>query len=253
VWDVLKPYVVEIVALAGAMLLMAVLATLRKLLMNRRPPAIVRFNEANLQIHQLLTETRVRLSADRVFVVQFRNGSRFDTEAPIFRIYMTHEVVGRGIAPVTFDWSGIGASQVYEILSVLWPKTGAARSGQLPCDDCQKKNDCIKHPSEQVARMLEVRSLQEGMLKSMLIQQGTYHLMLAPMRDGKDIVGYVGADFREQALVPVANACDYMAHTAANSMYELKRAISDTRRTILGRFWHHLWQTLIARRAGTDD
>lgn len=251
-WDTIKNYIVELSLTAGVLVLGAVLATVRSFLLSRRPPALMRFNEANLKIHQLLTETRVRLNADRVFVVQFRNGSRFDIDAPIFRVYMTHEVVNRGIAPVTFEWSGVPASQVYEIMSALWSRDGK-RAGRLPCDDCHAQTGCIKHPALTVTRWLVVRILDEGTLKSMLVQQGTYHLLVAPLMDGKDIVGYVGADFRDEGFVPVTKSCDYLVHASSNVVFELKRAIQDTRRSILGRFWHHLWQSLLARRAGTDD
>jgi len=252
VWETIKNYIVEILTFGGLAILTAILATIRSVMANKRPPAILRFNEANMHIHQLLTETRVRLNADRVFVVQFRNGAKFDIDAPIFRIYMTHEVVGRGIAPVTLDWSGVPASQVYEIMATLWARDGK-RNGKLPCDDCHAQAGCIKHPATTVTRWLDIPALDEGTLKSMLVQQGTYHLMVAPLTDGKDIVGYVGADFRDAGYVPVAKSCDYLVHAASNSVFELKRAIHDTRRSLLGRFWHHLWQSLIARRSGTDD
>lgn len=250
-WEIIKAYLWEGIALGvGSVALIAFELFRRRVA--TRPPALMRFNEANQIIHQLLAEARIKLNGARAFVIQFRNGAKFDILAPIFRIYMTHEVVGAGIAPVTPNWSALPASQVYELLSPLYPEKKSYAHARYPCETCHEAKDCAKREFGE-AYWLKVKLLAEGTLKSMLIQQGTYNVLMAPMLDEGKVVGFIGVDYRKQDVKFVDNDCDYVCHAAANIVFELKRAIRDLRRSVFGRMWNLLWSSRLSRQAGTDD
>lgn len=250
-WEAIKNYLWEAVAVGGGSVLLILMEVARRHIA-KRPPALMRFNEANQLIHQLLAEARVKLNAARAYVIQFRNGAKFDIQAPIFRLYMTHEVVGAGIAPVTTQWSALPASHVYELLTPLYPDKKVYPHATYPCATCEEAKDCAKRESGE-AYWLKVKRLDEGTLKSMLIQQGTYNVLIAPMLDDGNVVGFVGVDYRKPDTTFKDDDCDYVCHAASNIVYELQRAIRETRRSWFGRAWHLLWSSRLSRQAGTDE
>lgn len=223
--DMLKNSLGEVLGLALVAALLF-LANWLRVWLSKWPPSLKRFTQANQAIHQILAELRIHLDAQRVYLLQFRNGVKFDNNTPVFRLYMTHEVVGRGIGPITGQWSGILASQVTEIVRALFTGPNGF-SAKLPCSDCAATKDCAKREFG-ATLLISVKALEEGYLKSMLIAQGTESLLVAPMLDGGNVVGFVGADFFESKSDVATDACDRIAYAAANSAYELASARNAT-------------------------
>ncbi len=249
-WDTLLNHIVEALIVVISGLTLVFTAWVRSRFKTANPPALFRFNEANERIHRILVETRVRMEAARCCVVQFRNGAKFDIKAPIFRLYMTHEVVSEGIAPCTPEWSALPASQVFELLRYLSPKDDPTESMNSHIHPIKDADGALHSPTYS----LIVPSLDEGTLKSMLIHQGTAQLVITPMMDEEKVVGFVAANYRGTS--PHAQDVEVLKHlenAAANITYELQKAIRDTYRSWWSRAWHHLFSSKLAEQAGTND
>lgn len=225
-WELILKHILELIGLSVIAASVTVAAWLRSVI--KRPSALRRLNEASTVIHQLLTELRVRLNAERAFLVQFRNGDRFSLDTPIFRLFVTYEIVGSGVASATLAWSDLLASQFHEILSPMFEDVASLRPELLPCTECRQSAVCKKRESGS-AKLIVVPNMVEGVAKSMLIQQGTSRLAIAPMMDGKHLVGFVVGDFRRSSVNELTHEqCDAICHTARNIMYELQRAAKDS-------------------------
>lgn len=139
-------------------------------------------------ILDVLVELRVRVDADRAYVYQFHNGSYFTTKNPVWKMSCTHEVCRAGIAYVAREMQALPVSIMMEYLAGLWGDADTLPHG-VENVMCQCANE------KQTVLWYAIDEIPESMGKSLLRAHGVCCMLLAPLRDGENIVGLVGVDY----------------------------------------------------------
>jgi hypothetical protein len=239
IWGKVFQYLWQILGGVALVLLLIAWKSVRVWIENHKPSSLVRFTKANKVVYQILSETRVQFEADRVYVIQFRNGTTFDNRTPMFRLFMTHEVLLGGTASATKEWDGMIASQVYEMLAPFFEDGDLDYVKSVACEGCPQAESCIK---DRAVYWYRVGKLAEGFTKSFFISQAIKGVAISPMLDVRGrIVGFVGADFRSddaERLHP--DNLHLLCYASSNIAFVLREALQTGNGDIAARdsgFW----------------
>lgn len=128
--------------------------------------------ERDLLIQDVLTELRVNIGADRVYVCKFHNGGEYFDGLKIKKISRTHESCGRGVSHESVSYQNIPLSMIPEVMMIIQQsvKTDA------PVIRC-------------------VKSLNNGFLKNHFENLGVKIFLKYKLNIGLKLVGYMGIQF----------------------------------------------------------
>jgi hypothetical protein len=135
-------------------------------------------------IREALIELRVLLGADRAYVTMFHNGSSYVDGSHDNKKSRTHEVVGPGVSYENQNYQDIRLSLLVDEIELI------------------KGED---HPTYAIAS-----ELRDSKFRRMLNAQGVLAIARCPLRDGKNVIGFIGVDFATEAKPPnLQILCDY--------------------------------------------
>lgn len=142
------------------------------------------------EIREILAELRVSLGARSAYVIQFHNGHKFSSRQPTWRMTMTHEVVGDGIAYRSQQMIGMPCGIVIEYLSPFW----GLEEHEMPKG--VSRFQCNENDKEDVF-CYDVSQMAESMYRSMLKDRGVASSLLTPIynMNGNGLIGVVGVDY----------------------------------------------------------
>ena len=130
--------VIAAVAVGGLMIL-SMVGKIRKNNKNRCYPNSPVFRETHSRIHELLTETRVRLSADRAVVLQFHNGGEFMDGTSMKKMSSTHESCQMGVSETIGNRKDVLLSPFVEMLDIISDGRGSRIESTSNLPDCHFK------------------------------------------------------------------------------------------------------------------
>jgi hypothetical protein len=142
-------------------------------------------SDRDIAIHEVLTEMRVRLRADRAYVTMFHNGDHFVDNSEILRKSRTHEVDEAGISDESSQFQGILISSVPDEMKLV-VDAGPSFS--------------------------PVTMLPDGRFRRMLEASGVQAIARAAIRRNSRIIGFVGVDFCRSNQQP--DEIDLLVHYA---------------------------------------
>lgn len=127
-------------------------------------------NDSNrdIKIHQLITEMRVLLNADRSYIFRFHNGGYWKTGEPMKKMSCAYESVSAGVSSEQ--------AQLQDILLTRVPEVLQAVSGMNP-------------------EVIQVSDLRDTYFKQMLISEGVDTVVLRSLYKDGNIIGYIAADY----------------------------------------------------------
>jgi hypothetical protein len=159
-----------------------VLSTIRKDLTLRDSHAI------DASIWQLISELRVRATADRVSFCQFQNGEHFSTTMIGWKVVTTHEVHDAGVEPTTV-FQIILASRVQDMLGPMFARLQDPRSNPNATAQNRAFTICLK-----------TEEMQPGFARWLMESRGVHHTILAPIfrvdsRNGEVPTGLIKLEY----------------------------------------------------------
>jgi hypothetical protein len=136
-------------------------------------------------IKEALIELRVLLGADRVYVTMFHNGSSYVDGSHDNKKSRTHEVVGPGVSYENQNYQDIRLSLMNDEI------------------------DLLKGEAQPTFTTFE--QLKDSKFRRMLSAQGVRGIARCPLRDHKNVIGFIGADFPTDIQPPnLIILCDYI-------------------------------------------
>jgi len=130
--------------------------------------------ERDLLIQDVLTELRVNLNADRVYVSKFHNGGEYFDGIKIKKISRTHESCSRGVSHENVSFQNVPLSMIPDVMMIL-------------------------HQSVQVGKPV-VRcsnSLSSGFLKNHLDSLNIKLFVKHRISVGMRMIGYLGVQYED--------------------------------------------------------
>ena len=103
----------------GCMMIFSMIGKMKRKNKKRIHPNSPMFRETHSRIHELLTETRVRLSADRAVVLQFHNGGEFIDGTSMKKMSSTHESCQMGVSETIANRKDVLLSPFIEMLDMI--------------------------------------------------------------------------------------------------------------------------------------
>jgi predicted DNA-binding protein (UPF0251 family) len=171
-------------------------------------------------IHELLVEARVKLTADRVYAVQFHNGQIFTNQNCVYRMSLTQETVLSGITHLQDKLQDMMVEGVWEAIDPLFggDTDGIERTWGSDGDP-------------RATHYMRVEELPEGFYKSFCLANGTWAAQTSPLLDAKQcVIGYVCAEYCGQAYrdgTKKPEQDELLTHLAANVWFQLAKAKKD--------------------------
>ncbi len=142
--------------------------------------------ELDRSIYSVLVEIRVRAGFDRVHLTQFHNGNFFSARNPVWKLSRTHEVCRPGVSYHARDMQNIPISVMIDLLAPLWEEELPAGASRLLCD-CRPGCD-------RLIIWYDVPTSPDSISKGMLGEQGVVTMMVVPVLDGENVVGFICGD-----------------------------------------------------------
>jgi hypothetical protein len=133
-----------------------------------KPKPIEETLRSDVEITLILERTRLALGAQRVFLAKYHNGDHFDDSSEIRRKSRTHEVVADGVAYQTEEYKGVLTSSIPDETAIVLQEG----------------------PS-----FVRVEDLKPGKFRWLNERGGTISIARCAIRRGKNVIGFVGADF----------------------------------------------------------
>lgn len=166
----------------------------------------VQIHQQNIQINNKLVELLVRMNADRVYIIQFHNGSKFSNNTPIWRISCTHEICQKGISYEIHNTQNLLASSVWDMIGAIYDVKDVAGSSRIIFDNCKKTGRDCKKPRG--CYSYEVDKMEEGMGKHILLNRGTKKYIQSAIFDEEDnVVGVLVASYRTNKETEKEQCC----------------------------------------------
>lgn len=91
-------------------------------------------HERDALLYDKLNEVRVTLNADRVYIVQYHNGSHFKSGQSMMKLSMTHEVLAAGIRSELENTQGLPISMFANVFQQFY------RDGYIVIEDMDHKS-----------------------------------------------------------------------------------------------------------------
>lgn len=177
--------------------------------------SIVTSAETYTKIHNELISLRIKMKADRSFIFQFHNGEHFSGMNPRWKMSQTFETCSDGTTYESRNLQNIDVTLFWDLMQIFHNKLERLI---LPGISIFQKNlvcslnDCL--PPKRLY-LIDVSEMDgnRGYTKSLLIQQGSYYLLLNPIInvDGEPI-GIIGVSYcSENALDEIIMKNDFEA------------------------------------------
>ena len=122
--------------------LMVVFSASSKILKKRSRvfcPESSSYRRTHSRIHELLTEIRVKLNADRAAIIQFHNGGEFTDGTSMKKMSLTHESCQLGVSETFECRKDVLISSFVEMLDMLSNNRGASIEATSNLVDCHFK------------------------------------------------------------------------------------------------------------------
>jgi hypothetical protein len=148
----------------------------------------------DLVIQEVLTELRVKINADRVYLCLFHNGGLYFDGTAIKKVSRTHESCRRGSSHETINYQNIPTSLVFDIMRMLEESNKTGRVS-------------IRHTEE----------LDSGFLKSNLINLDVKVILKYRLKIGMRLVGYLGAHYLAEGT-SITEKIDDEVHESAGAI-----------------------------------
>ncbi len=150
----------------------------------RRHFKFARTSVRDQMIKESLIELRVLLAADRVYIAMFHNGTSYVDGTHDNKKSRTHEVVGPGVSYENQNYQDIRLSLISDEVELL---KGEDHPVFITCD-----------------------KLKDSKFRRMLNAQGVRAIARCPLRENKNVIGFIGADFPSDVKPPnLMLLCDY--------------------------------------------
>lgn len=153
-------------------------------------------------IYERMVEIKTILEADRVFLDNFHNGSIFLPNRPIWRFSRSYETVANGVSYTIKDTQNILALTAWDYLAPFFDNKQRKYCYKLKGDTCL---DGCKNLFG-IYKFI-VDKMPESYLKVILRNQGVESLILLPIIDSENIVGYIGIHFMRDFNEKDINTC----------------------------------------------
>ena len=162
------------------------------------------------RINDLCVELRLRLNADRAYVIKFHNGEYFSPIDPMWKITCTHENCRPGIA---YTIQEVRSIIVSSIIDVVDPLLGGTRvpgtscvfrtildSNGLPiCGNREDESPCVDTPDHRCTARTpcwyDINMMDDNSTKAFVVEHGVKFMMLAQIVNQGQVIGLVGVDF----------------------------------------------------------
>jgi hypothetical protein len=149
-------------------------------------------------IKEMLIELRTILKAERSYVYQFHNGNYFNTSNPMWKITNTHESVAIGVSSEMGHLHNILSSSVTDLISCFWNDQKLPRGVERVSTSTCRCNNTLYCKLPHGVFLYNVNELEEGFSKAFLAEQGSKYVLVSPLIDNENRIGFVGVDFTKE-------------------------------------------------------
>jgi hypothetical protein len=129
----------------------------------------------DILIQDALTELRVKLGADRVYITRFHNGGEYFDGTAIKKISRTHESCKRGCSHELLGFQNVPTSLVTEIISML--------------EESNRTNN---------VSFKKVEQIESGFLKNHLINVEARFIIKYRLKVRMNLFGYLGVQYSKE-------------------------------------------------------
>jgi hypothetical protein len=169
-----------------------ILFLIKKYLFKKKHSAEVKDFEMYQKVVVELSKLQQYMNADRVYILEFHNGTEYSLSHPVWKVSCLYEVVKNGIQTVKPERSHIFSTSVTEWLSILFSKSKVYQDGVIHTD-CSECGQCDVFANVIGFNIDECD--QDDRIVVMAQLQGVKGCIHAPIiRDGL-IKGVLGLDF----------------------------------------------------------
>jgi hypothetical protein len=138
---------------------------------SKRSPSVARLNEIDINVYKVLAEAMVYTSADRVYVIQFHNGTYFLNNTDLLKMSCTHEITKTGISREQEKFQDLVVSKFPKVI-----------------------NELITHP----IIGLSIKSFDGYYFSELMKNRGAKTCILTAIKGAGMIEGYLGIDYLEE-------------------------------------------------------
>lgn len=168
------------------------------------------------EISRFVSSSRARLSADRAYVLRFHDGAAFSTNAPVWKVSLTHESTDSATAPIAEKTKDILIANIIQIVSPVF-------DGDADDDDdgIRMIHGGVGH--EHKVFRIDTHSVTSTPIRGFLLSRGIEHLFYTPIVDlngspialfcidfSDDIPGYFTDEFVSKNLIDAASVLSNM-------------------------------------------
>ena len=125
------------------------------------------------EISKVVASVRAKLNASRAYVLRFHDGSAFSTNAPVWKISLTHESTDSSIVSIAEKTKDVFIANIIQLVSTVF--------GEKDSDSgitVLKGTD--EHSSSNVFR-IDSEAVEATPLKGFLLSRGIRHLLYSPV------------------------------------------------------------------------
>lgn len=153
-------------------------------------------NELNTEfdsISERIVEIKTILNADRVCIDNFHNGINFLPNKPAWKVTRTYEIAASGVSYTTKEMQNILAISIWDMIAPIFDAKQRKYAEKLKGITCE--NSC-KMPFG--VYRIQVNKMSETLSKIMLRNQGIQTLLIVPLINNENIIGFLSVQFLDE-------------------------------------------------------
>jgi hypothetical protein len=148
----------------------------------------VKVFEMDRNIHDMLVELRVEVNADRACLYQFHNGQVFSSQNPVWRVSCTHESCSVGTSHEMGRGQSMLSSSLIDLLTPLFTKLPQKGISTMSVDDI-------------TLFVFDTKEMPDSYWRTLLVSSGAESVLVSPMLDKGQIVGFLTLCFLDRSTV----------------------------------------------------
>lgn len=150
------------------------------------------------EIHIELTELRIKLNADRCFVVEVHNGERFGSGDHIWKSSVSYESIKKGVSYIGKRWQNMLTNMMWnDFTRTLFEQTRDPLPEGMEYIKGKHQvcnNGCSYNKTTILVNTEDVKG-ESGILKLLLEDTGVSHMLYSPIFINGNLLGYIAAHY----------------------------------------------------------
>lgn len=132
------------------------------------------------EIARLVASNRAKMIASRAYVLRFHDGSAFSTNAPVWKVSLTHESTDSAIVSIAEKTKDILIANVIQIVAPVFDKNDLAEGIRMMNQDGDSTHGVFR---------VDTDSVTATAMRGFLLSRGIKHMLYAPIvsLDGKPV------------------------------------------------------------------